>query len=71
MMQCSKYSIWGKGLMNKFCRPYLGFKKDMKVYIRKRTKIRNRYNQAPHLTQDTKKSNLQKITLIANSVDSR
>ena len=24
-----------------------------KIFVRKRAKIRNRYNQAPHLTQDT------------------
>ena len=28
-------------------------KKDELVKVRKRAKIRNRYNQAPHLTQDT------------------
>ena len=31
----------------------IGFHSDVELKVRKSAKIRNRYNQAPHLTQDT------------------
>ena len=33
--------------------PYLSFTKKRSIKVRKNAKIRNRYNQVPHLTQDT------------------